>query len=83
MRQAVRHDPHSWEAYYALAIAQASAGIDPRPNVRQALRMNPLEPLTREAAKELRSSSPTEWVKRAVVVRAAALASNDLSIVPS
>ncbi len=83
MNQAVREDPGSWETYYALAIAQASAGIDPRGNAERALRMNPLEPLTREAVKELRSSSPTEWVKRAAVVRAAAMKSNDLSIVPS
>jgi hypothetical protein len=83
MRQAVRHDPGSWETYYALAIAQASAGVDPRSNVERALRMNPLEPLTREAARELNTSSPTAWVSRAAVVRAAALKSNDLSIVPS
>jgi O-antigen ligase len=83
MRQAVNHDPGSWETYYALAIAQAAAGIDPRSNVERALRMNPLEPLTREAAKELRTSSPSEWVTRAAIVRAAALRSNDLSIVPS
>jgi O-antigen ligase len=83
MREARSHDPDSWETYYALAIAQASAGIDPRASVAQALRMNPLEPLTREAAKELRGSSPSGWVTGAVVVRAAALKSNDLSIVPS
>ena len=83
MREARSHDPGSWETYYALAIAQASAGIDPRANVEQALRMNPLEPLTREAAKQLGGSSPTGWVKHAGVVRAAALKSNDLSIVPS
>jgi hypothetical protein len=83
MRQAASRDPGSWETYYALAIAQASAGIDPRQNVERALRMNPLEPLTREAARELHTSSPTEWVRRAAVVRAAALRSNDLSIVPS
>jgi O-antigen ligase len=83
MREARSHDPGSWETYYALAIAQASAGIDPRANVEQALRMNPREPLTREAAKQLSGSSPTGWVKRAGVVRAAALKSNDLSIVPS
>jgi hypothetical protein len=83
MRQAVHHDPGSWETYYALAIAQASAGIDPRANIDRALRMNPLEPLTRKAAKELNTPSPTAWVSRAAVVRAAALASNDLSIVPS
>jgi O-antigen ligase len=83
MRQAVSREPGSWETYYALAIAQASAGVDPRQNAERALRMNPLEPLTREAAKELQTSTPTEWVRRAAIVRAAALASNDLSIVPS
>jgi O-Antigen ligase len=83
MRQAVRHDPSSWETYYALAIAQASAGIDPRRNLRRALQMNPLEPLTRSASKQLRSSRPAEWVARAAEVRSAALASSHLSIVPS
>ncbi|HEY5194050.1 MAG TPA: O-antigen ligase family protein [Solirubrobacteraceae bacterium] len=83
MGEARSHDPGSWEPYYALAIAQASAGVDPRANVARALRMDPLEPLTREAAKELHGASPTEWVRHAVVVRAAALKSNDLSIVPS
>jgi hypothetical protein len=83
MDQALRRDPGSWESYYALAIAQASAGIDPRVAAERALRMNPLEPLTRQAVKALGGSSPTEWVKRAPAVRAAALASNDLSIVPS
>ncbi len=83
MRQAVHHDPGSWETYYALAIAQASAGIDPRANAEHALQMNPLEPLTRQAVKELRTSSPTAWVRRAAIVRAAALASSHLSIVPS
>jgi hypothetical protein len=48
-----------------------------------ALRMNPYEPLTLQAAKELRTSSPTAWVNRASVLLAAALASNDLSTVPS
>jgi hypothetical protein len=83
MREARSHDPGSWETYYALAIAQASAGTDPRANVEQALRMNPREPLTREAAKQLGGSSPIGWVKHAGVVRVAALKSNDLSIVPS
>jgi O-antigen ligase len=83
MRQAVSQDPGSWETYYTLAIAQAAAGIDPRANVERALRMNPLERLTREAAKQLHGSSPTEWVRRAAIVRATALASNHLSILPS
>jgi len=83
MRQAVRFDPNSWETCYALAIAQAAAGIDPRRNAERALRMNPFEPLTRQAVKEFAVSSPSEWVKRADIVRAGALISNDLSLVPS
>jgi O-antigen ligase len=83
MRRAVRLDPGGWETYYALAIAQASAGIDPRAAAQRALRMNPREPLTGQAVRELRTSAPTEWVSRAPVVLAAALASKDLSIVPS
>jgi O-antigen ligase len=83
MRRASALDPGSWETYYALAIAQASAGMDPRQSAQRALQMNPLEPLTREAARELRGSSATGWVEHAAAVRVAALASNDLSIVPS
>jgi O-Antigen ligase len=83
MKQAVRLDQGSWETYYALAIAQAAAGIDPRIAAQRALRMNPLEPLTRQEAAEFRSSSPTAWVARAPRVLTAALSSNHLSIVPS
>jgi hypothetical protein len=83
MRQAVSQDPGSWETYYTLAIAQASEGIDPRAAAQRALRMNPFEPLARQEAKEFQTSSPSEWVSRATVVRAAALASNDLSTVHS
>jgi O-Antigen ligase len=84
MRQAVRLDPGSWETYYALSIAQAAAGVDPMGAARRALRMDPLEPLTRQAVKEFQQGAgPRGWVSRARAVRAAALASNDLSIVPS
>ena len=83
MEQAVRVDRGSWETYYALAIARAAAGIDPRPAAARALRMNPLEPLTQQEAREFRTSSATEWVDRSAVVRSAALASADLLIAPS
>jgi hypothetical protein len=83
MREAVRHDPGSWETHYALALAQAAAGVDPRGAAEEALRMDPDEPLTRQAAKQLRTSSPTAWVSRAILLRTAALKSKDLSIFPS
>ncbi len=83
MSEAVSHDPGSWETHYALALAQAAAGIDPRGEVEQALRMDPYEPLTKQAAKALRTASPAAWVSRASALRAAALKSKDLSIFPS
>jgi O-antigen ligase len=83
MRQAVRRDPGSWEPYYALALARAAAGLDPRAAAARALTMNPREPLARQAAGALRTANPATWVVRARTLRAAALASNDLSIVPS
>jgi hypothetical protein len=83
MGEAVSHDPGSWETHYALALAQATAGIDPRGEAEQALRMDPYEPLTEQAAKQLRTASPAAWVSRASLLRAAALKSKDLSIFPS
>ncbi len=83
MRETVRLDPGSWETYYVLAIAQAAAGIDPRSAAERALRMDPLERLTRQEVRELQTAGPTDWVRRARALRAAALASNDLSTVPS
>jgi O-antigen ligase len=83
MHEAVRLDPGSWETYYTLAIAQAAAGVDPRSAAERALRMNPLERLTRQEARELQSASPAQWTSRARALRAAALASKDLSTVPS
>jgi hypothetical protein len=82
MKRAVHYDPRSWETYYALAIAQAASGIDPRPAAARAQRMDPLDPLTKQEVREFQTSSPTEWVNRAPGVRAAALASTHLSIVP-
>jgi O-antigen ligase len=83
MQKALGRDPKNWERYYTLAIAQASAGIDPRPAARRALQMNPLEPLTAQAARALGGSSRAGWVRAARSVREAALASNHLSIAPA
>jgi len=83
MREALSRDAGSWETYYALAIAQAADGADPRAAGRRALRMNPHEPLTLEAVRMLRGSGARRWRAEAPGLLAAALASNDLSIVPS
>jgi len=83
MERAVHVDPGSWETYYALAIAQAAAGHDPRPAAEAALEMNPLDPLTQQEIEQFATANPKLWVRRSRAVRADALASNQLSIAPS
>jgi hypothetical protein len=83
MEQAVAHDQRSWETWYALAVARASAGLDPRPDLTRAARLNPLDPLVRRALRRLEGSSATGWVTGGAVVLAEALASNRLSIRPA
>jgi hypothetical protein len=48
MRKAVEQEPRSWEYHYGLAIAQAYAGEDPRPEMKVASRLNPREPLVKQ-----------------------------------
>lgn len=66
LRRAVRRDPDNWRVHYSLAIAQASAGKDPRPEIRRARRRSPLEPVVLRVAKRLKGThSPKEWRKAA------------------
>jgi Tfp pilus assembly protein PilF len=83
MHSALSRDPGSWEAHYMLALAEAQAGEDPRGAALTALRMNPRGQLTREAARVLLRSHPRQWPERARSLRAAALESKDLSILPA
>jgi hypothetical protein len=69
MTQAVVRDRGSWETWYALAIARASAGLDPRSELARAAR--------------LEGANATGWAAGGAVVRAQALASNRLSIEPA
>jgi Flp pilus assembly protein TadD len=53
MREAARLDPTNWRYRYGLAIARGAVGRDPRPDLRQARRLNPRAQIftTRSAAK--------------------------------
>jgi hypothetical protein len=83
MQAAVAADPHSWQPYYGLAIARSAIGLDPREAMRRALALNPLEPLTIEAAHAFDTASRRAWIERSPIVGHAALRSKDLSISPS
>ena len=82
MQQAVAHDPNNWETHYSLALAQASAGVDPRTQATLALRLNPLEPLTEQAAETLDKGQPPQWPLEANQLIHAGLATGTLSITP-
>jgi Tfp pilus assembly protein PilF len=55
MRQAVDRDPHNWQFRYSLAVAEAAAGMDPRPAAREALRLDPLEFATQDLLRPFRT----------------------------
>lgn len=66
MDEAVRRDPDNWRLQYGLARMQAMTGRDPRQAVRAALRLNPLEKTTRDAAKRLAGlRRPAQWRRAA------------------
>ncbi|MEA2136208.1 MAG: hypothetical protein QOC68_4117 [Solirubrobacteraceae bacterium] len=68
MQDARRRDPDNWQHVYGLAVVQALAGEDPRRTAALALRLNPLEPLTRGLVRGLRSRSPAR--RRAFAAKA-------------
>jgi hypothetical protein len=70
MGQAVDRDPRNWRTHYGLALVQGAAGMDPRPELRRALALNPLEPITRETARLFRGAdTPDDWRRRALRAR--------------
>jgi hypothetical protein len=80
MAEAVSLEPQSWEEQYWLAVARAAAGIDPRPAIRRAAELNPLEVGVRNAAHRLNSSNARVWERAAPRLRREALTSGKFSI---
>ena len=68
MRNAVRKDPGNWEGHYGLALVQAVARQDPRPELRIARRLNPREPLVAETTRLL-GDDRRAWQRRALRAR--------------
>jgi Flp pilus assembly protein TadD len=56
VHKAISLDPGDWTYRYELAIIQASAGLDPMPAARAALRLDPTGALVRAAWKTFRGS---------------------------
>jgi O-antigen ligase/polysaccharide polymerase Wzy-like membrane protein len=69
MNAAHARDPHNWQYAYGQAIVDGVSGRDPRPAAREALRLNPLEPLARTLVQSLdRAKTPAR--RREVARRA-------------
>ena len=65
-QQATRKDPDNWEFQYSLAIVTAAAGRDPRPALSRARRLDPEQPLVRQAQRAFRTDRPETWKRRAL-----------------
>ena len=67
MDAALRRDPGNWRLHYAQARMRAMAGRDPRGAAREALRLNPLEALTRDAVRRFAGTQrPAQWRRAAL-----------------
>lgn len=66
LTQAVELDRHSWEVHYGLALVRAAAGRDPRAAAREALRLNPREPLARAAIEAFDTTDRRRWRREAL-----------------
>jgi tetratricopeptide (TPR) repeat protein len=69
MSNASNRDPDSWETHYGQAIVAAAAGKNPMPELREARRLNPLEPTILEAIDAMRGASPKQRERRAASAR--------------
>jgi hypothetical protein len=65
MQKAVDRDPDNWEYRYSLSVAQAAAGMDPRPAAGEALRLDPLESATNDLARRFAGTDRGAWRSQA------------------
>jgi O-antigen ligase len=68
MQKAVERDPNNWEYHYSLAVAQAAAGMNPRPAAKEALRLDPLGAAPRDLVKRFRTGNPKQLRDQAAIL---------------
>lgn len=68
LERAVALDPRNWEMHYGLALVRANAGLDPRPQAREAARLNPSDSdlATALVASFGETEDPRAWRRRAL-----------------
>ena len=68
VEQAIMRDPDDWTFHYALATVRAAEGLDPRPEARAALRLNPRESLVDYMVATLTGNDPRAWRRQVAAV---------------
>ena len=63
LQAAQRRDPGSWDLHYGSALVRSVGGRDPRPELRRARRLNPLEDAVKDALERMDSDDPRVWVR--------------------
>ena len=61
LRQALGHDPGNWRLHAWTAAAIAANGGDPWAEIRQAVRLNPLDPVTTNLRETFATSREDQW----------------------
>jgi hypothetical protein len=70
MRNAVDRDPRNWVYHFGLSLVLAVRGEDPRPEIAEARRLNPLDgAVTRLERKFQSTDDPRKWRRRALMAR--------------
>lgn len=80
MDKGVTLEPGSWEFHYGLSIADAYAGINPRPQFVMTERLNPDDPLVELMASVMRTRSPRRWLAIAQSAEAQTIDSGRLTL---
>ena len=61
LARAVERDPQNWRFHYSLAVTRAAAGLDPRPHLVVAERLNPHSRATGDAVERFGTDDPRAW----------------------
>lgn len=61
MRRAVERDPDYWRYHYGLAILRGGIGVNPRPDLVRARRLNPQDAELKALLAELRPGEAANW----------------------
>ena len=66
LNAAQRRDPETWDLHYGSALVRSVGGRDPRPELRRARRLNPMEDAVKDALRRMNSDRPRVWIREGI-----------------